>query len=177
LLYQVCGATTMYREWKGGNGTKKFEKHWSNLHYFRQIYTTMKTYQWTTWNSNRLLQGWPKSTASLGLIHTIYSDWIKPFDACVTEISIYFHYGWNYRCSVTFDIFSHDNFSHNFFSEVLMITSPLLRNVRHRAIDNASHARISQQGGQQLQGGHIFKYNIRCMQLPGGRTWNRGNRF
>ena len=26
-------------------------RHWSKLHYFRQIYTTMKTYQWTTWNT------------------------------------------------------------------------------------------------------------------------------
>ena len=27
LLYQAWGATTMCREWKGGDGTKKFEKH------------------------------------------------------------------------------------------------------------------------------------------------------
>jgi len=33
--------------------------------------------------------------------HTIYSDWIKPFDPCVTEISNCFHSGWHYRCSVT----------------------------------------------------------------------------
>ena len=32
---------------------------------------------------------------------TISSDRIKPFDACVTEISICFHSGWHYRCSVT----------------------------------------------------------------------------
>jgi len=37
----------------------------------------------------------------------IYSDWIKPFDACVTEISICFHSGWHYFCSVTLV----DNFS------------------------------------------------------------------
>jgi len=29
LLYQVLGATMMCWEWKGGDGTKKFEKHWS----------------------------------------------------------------------------------------------------------------------------------------------------
>jgi len=28
----------------------------------------MKTYRWTTWNSNRLLQWRPRSKASLGLI-------------------------------------------------------------------------------------------------------------
>jgi len=26
---------------------------------------------------------------------------MKPFDVCVTEISIIFHAGWQYRCSVT----------------------------------------------------------------------------
>ena len=31
----------------------------SKLHYFRQNYTTIKTYRWTTWNSNRHLQGDP----------------------------------------------------------------------------------------------------------------------
>jgi len=25
------------------------------IHYFRQNYTTVKTYRWTTWNSNGLL--------------------------------------------------------------------------------------------------------------------------
>jgi len=39
-----------------------------NLHYFKRNYTTMKTYQWTTWYSKRLLQGRPRSTALLGLI-------------------------------------------------------------------------------------------------------------
>jgi len=37
----------------------------SKLHHFRQNYTTMKT---NRWNSNRLLQGRPRSTASLVLI-------------------------------------------------------------------------------------------------------------
>ena len=37
----------------------------SKLHYLRQNYTTTKTYGWTTWNSNRLLQGRPRSSASL----------------------------------------------------------------------------------------------------------------
>ena len=40
----------------------------SKLHYFRQNYTTMKTCLWITWNSNRLLKGDSRSTASLGLI-------------------------------------------------------------------------------------------------------------
>jgi len=34
LLYQTWGAKTTCREWKGGDGKKKFEKHWSNR-YFR----------------------------------------------------------------------------------------------------------------------------------------------
>ena len=33
--------------------------------------------------------------------HTIYTDWVKPFEACVTEISICSHSGWHNRCSVT----------------------------------------------------------------------------
>ena len=40
----------------------------SKLHYFRQNYTTVKKYRWTTWNWNGLLQGRPRSSASLGLI-------------------------------------------------------------------------------------------------------------
>jgi len=64
-------------------------------------YTT-ETYPWTTCNSNRLLQGRPRSSASFGLIiRFILTDWIKPFDACVTEISICFHSGWHYRWPVT----------------------------------------------------------------------------
>ena len=71
----------------------------AKMHYFRQNYATMTTYRWTTWNSNRLLQGRPRSSASLGrIIRFILTDWIKPFDACVTEISICFHSGWDYRC-------------------------------------------------------------------------------
>jgi len=98
----------------------------SKLHYFRQNYTTMKTYWWTTWNPNRLLQGWPRSSASLGLIiRFIPTDWIKPFDACVTEISIYFHFGWHYRCPVT--LWKNKR-------EIAMITAPLSSNVRHRAM-------------------------------------------
>jgi len=74
----------------------------SELHHFRQNYATMKTYRWTTWNSNRMLQGRPRSLASLGLIKRfILTEWIKPFDTCVTEISICFHSGRHYRCPVT----------------------------------------------------------------------------
>jgi len=82
----------------------------SKLHYFRQNYTTMKTYRWTTWNSSRLLQGRPRSLASLGLIiRFILTGWIRPFDACVTEISICFHSVWHYRylgtlCYVTINV-------------------------------------------------------------------------
>jgi len=72
------------------------------LHYFRQNHTTMKAYRRTTWNSNSLLQGRPRSSASLGrIIRFILTDRIKPFDACVTEISICFHSSWHYRCPVT----------------------------------------------------------------------------
>jgi len=46
------------------------------FHYFRQKYTTIKTYRWTTWNSNRLLQGGPRLTASLGIIiRFILTEW------------------------------------------------------------------------------------------------------
>jgi len=85
----------------------------SKLHCFRKNYTTMKTYRWTTWNSNRLLQGRPRSSTSLGLIKRfILTDWIKPFDACVTEISICFHSGWHYRCPVTLRyVTTNDKFS------------------------------------------------------------------
>jgi len=71
----------------------------SKFHYFRQNYTTVTTYRWTTSNSNRLLHGRTRSSASLGrIIRFILNDWIKPFEACVTEISICFHSGWDYRC-------------------------------------------------------------------------------
>ena len=33
--------------------------------------------------------------------HTTYAEWMQPFEICVTEISICFHSGWHYRCSVT----------------------------------------------------------------------------
>jgi len=96
----------------------------SKLHDFRQNYTTMKTYRWTTWNSKRLLQRRARSSASLELlILFILTDWIKPFDACATEISICFHSGWQYRCPVTLCKNKR---------EILMITSPLSSNVRHR---------------------------------------------
>jgi len=60
--------------------------------------------------------------------HTIYSNWIKPFDACVTAISICFHSGWHYRCPVCDVMLCKNKW------EILMITSPLLSNVRHRAM-------------------------------------------
>ena len=63
----------------------------SKLHYLRQNYTAKKTYRWTTWNSNRLLQGRRTSSALLGLIiRFILTDWIKPLDACVTEFPFAF---------------------------------------------------------------------------------------
>jgi len=57
--------------------------------------------------------------------HTISSDWIKPFDVCVTEFSICFNSGWHYRCSVTLC---------NNKWEILMRTPPLLSNARHRVM-------------------------------------------
>jgi len=33
--------------------------------------------------------------------HTNYTDGIKPFEACVAEISVCFHSDWHYCCSVT----------------------------------------------------------------------------
>jgi len=46
----------------------------SKLHYFRQNNTTMITYRWTTWTSNRLLQGRPRSSASLAGLWSRYSN-------------------------------------------------------------------------------------------------------
>jgi len=73
----------------------------SKLHYFRQNYTTMETYLWTTWNSNRLVLGWLQVNSFTRAHHAIYPDWLQPFELCVTEISIYIHSGWHDRCSVT----------------------------------------------------------------------------
>ena len=33
--------------------------------------------------------------------HATYAKWVQPFEVCVTGISIWFHSGWHYRCSVT----------------------------------------------------------------------------
>jgi len=57
-------------------------------------------YRWTTWNSNR--QWWRSLQVSsvTRAHHTIYTDWIKPFDTRVTEISICSHSAWHYCCSV-----------------------------------------------------------------------------
>jgi len=73
----------------------------TKLHYLRQNYTTMKTYLWTTWKTNRLLLGWFQVNSVTRAQHAIYPDWLQPFELCVTEISIYFHSGWHYGCSVT----------------------------------------------------------------------------
>jgi len=72
----------------------------AKLRYFRQNYTTMKTYRWTTWYSNRLLQGWLKVYSVTRAHDAIYVEWLHPFETWVTEISICFHSGWHYRCSV-----------------------------------------------------------------------------
>jgi len=69
--------------------------------YEGQNYTTMKSYLWTTLNSNRLLQGRLQVNSVTRPHHAIYAYWLQPFAVCVTEISIYFHSGWHYRCSVT----------------------------------------------------------------------------
>ena len=63
----------------------------SKVHYFRQNNTTMKKYRWTTWNSNWLLQGRPRSSASLGLIiRFILTDWIKPFKSTLASLKLPF---------------------------------------------------------------------------------------
>jgi len=95
LLYVFRRVTEPLSKWGGTSARQKTienfcalncqlwrHKHWNMMsllihnmkvwiirpHYFRQNYITMKTYRWTTWNSNRLLQGRPRTTASLGLI-------------------------------------------------------------------------------------------------------------
>jgi len=116
-FFKVGGTSACWKEitanfvvWIGNCGVTSIEiwRHYiyiiwrSKLHYFRQNYIAMKTHRWTTWNSNRLLQGRPRSSASLGLIiRFILTDWIKPFDVCVTEISICVHSAWHYRCPGT----------------------------------------------------------------------------
>jgi len=47
----------------------------SKLHYFRQNYTTVETYLWTTWNSNRLLQGRLQVNSIFRALHAFYTDW------------------------------------------------------------------------------------------------------
>ena len=98
----------------------------SKLHYFRQKYTTMKTCRWTTWNSNRLLQGRFQVSSVARAHRTIYSDWMQSFEACITEICS--HSGWHYRFPVTIVTVRINEW------EVAMITSPLLSNVRHKAM-------------------------------------------
>jgi len=70
----------------------------SKLHYVRHNYTTMKTYLWATWNSNRLLQEWLQVNSVTRAHHALYASWLQPFEVCVTEISICFHSRWHYRC-------------------------------------------------------------------------------
>jgi len=55
-----------------------------------------------------------------------YTDWMHPFEACVTEIFIFSHSGWYYRCSVTLVL------SNKW--EVLMRTRPLVRKKGIRAM-------------------------------------------
>jgi len=45
----------------------------SKLHYFRQNYTTVKTYLWTTWNWNGLLVGWLQVNSVTRAHHVIYA--------------------------------------------------------------------------------------------------------
>jgi len=99
----------------------------SKLHYFRQNYTTTKTYRWTNWNWNRLLQGRPRSSASFGLIiRFILTDWIKPFQRLSH---------WNFHILLSFWLalsLSCDVMLCKNKWEILMITSPFSINVRHR---------------------------------------------
>jgi len=100
----------------------------SKLHYFKQNYTTMKTYLWTTWSSIRLLLGWLQVNSVTRAHHAVYANWLQPFERCVTGISIYFHSGRHYRCSVPL------RYLRNSKWEVHMVTFPLLSNVRQKAM-------------------------------------------
>ena len=99
----------------------------SELQYFRQNYTTMKTYRWTTWNSNRLLQGRPRPSASLRCIIRL----LWRLNKTVRRLC-----HWNFHLlsfwlalSLPCDVIICKN-----KWEILMITSSLLSNVRHRAM-------------------------------------------
>jgi len=52
-------------------------------------------------NSHAYTQGRFQVSSDTGVHHATYAEWVQPFEVCVTEISICFHSGWHYRCSVT----------------------------------------------------------------------------
>ena len=103
------------------------------LEYDVMNYTVQKSklhryqiYRWTTWNSNRLLQEQLQINSVTRVHCTIYTDWMQSFEACITKICI--HSGWHYCCSVMFVTARSNEW------EVVMITSPMLSNVRHKAM-------------------------------------------
>ena len=50
----------------------------SKFHYFRQNYTTVTTYRWTTSNSNRLLHGRTRQVICVTRAnHTIHFEWLN----------------------------------------------------------------------------------------------------
>ena len=94
----------------------------SKLPCFRQNYITIKTYRWTTWNANRLLQGDPGQQRHSGSSYNL--DWLNktvrmkfPFAFILAGIIVALCRKLsNNKCVV------------------LMMTSPLLSNIRHRAM-------------------------------------------
>jgi len=103
-----------------------YEFHHMELRYFRKNYNTMKTYRWTTWNSNRLLQGRPRSSASLGLIiRFILTDWTKTVQR-LRHWKFQLLLMW-LALSLPCDVMLWNN-----KWEILKIISPLLSNVCHR---------------------------------------------
>ena len=90
-IEKFCGLN--WQQWRHNNQNMMsltYTTRRSKLHYFRKNCTSMKTYRWTTWNSNRLLQGRFQDNNVTRAHHTIYTDLIKPFDACITEIPFAF---------------------------------------------------------------------------------------
>jgi len=52
-------------------------------------------------NSHAYTKGTFQVSSDTRAHHATYAEWVQPFEVCVTEISICFHSGWHYRCSVT----------------------------------------------------------------------------
>ena len=52
-------------------------------------------------NVHTYTQGRFQVSSDIRAHHATYAEWLQLFEACVIEISICFHFGWHYRCSVT----------------------------------------------------------------------------